>query len=285
MTPPVPLPDSSQFMHEAMNTTFTLRLIGNDPDFLAGMARECFELLDNLETKLSRFIDGSDVFRINHMQAGETLYLSEPCHQCLLLAMQAHVQTGGLFDITLGTRIQHRKAKAGTPPPPLAGRLVIHPDVAAITCEAPGRELDLGGIAKGFALDQMAALLLDWGVGSALLAAGASSLLAVGPQAWPVELAGALEARQLVLSNASLSASGTDVQGHHIVHPSGEATGETYLSDRVWAIARTATLAEAWSTALVLMSRDEVRTTMGQPDTLLHAYADLNGTVEELSLI
>lgn len=285
MTPPVPLPDSSQFMHEAMNTTFTLRLIGNDPDFLAGMARECFELLDNLETKLSRFIDGSDVFRINHMQAGETLYLSEPCHQCLLLAMQAHVLTGGLFDITLGTRIQHRKAKAGTPPPPLAGRLVIHPDVAAITCEAPGRELDLGGIAKGFALDQMAALLLDWGVGSALLAAGASSLLAVGPQAWPVELAGALEARQLVLSNASLSASGTDVQGHHIVHPSGEATGETYLSDRVWAIARTATLAEAWSTALVLMSRDEVRTTMGQPDTLLHAYADLNGTVEELSLI
>lgn len=285
MTPPVPLPDSSQFMHEAMNTTFTLRLIGNDPDFLAGMARECFELLDNLETKLSRFIDGSDVFRINHMQAGETLYLSEPCHQCLLLAMQAHVQTGGLFDITLGTRIQHRKAKAGTPPPPLAGRLVIHPDVAAITCEAPGRELDLGGIAKGFALDQMAALLLDWGVGSALLAAGASSLLAVGPQAWPVELAGALEARQLVLSNASLSASGTDMQGQHIVHPCGETTGETYLSDRVWAIARTATLAEAWSTALVLMSRDEVRTTMGQSGTLLHAYADLNGTVEELSLI
>ncbi|MEI6654236.1 MAG: FAD:protein FMN transferase [Verrucomicrobiota bacterium] len=282
MTPPVPLPDSSVFTHEAMNTTFTLRLTGNDPEFLAGMARECFELLDNLETKLSRFIDGSDVFRINHMQAGETLYLSESCHQCLLLSMQACVQTGGLFDITLGTRIQHRKAKAGTPPPSLAGRLVIHSDVAAITCEAPGREIDLGGIAKGFALDQMAELMLDWGMDTALLAAGASSLLAIGPQSWPVELTGELEARQLTLTNESLSASGTEVQGNHIVHPSDEATGGPYLSERVWAVARTATLAEAWSTALMLMSRDEVADAVASDKSLLHAYAELGGRVEEL---
>ncbi|MEI6673817.1 MAG: FAD:protein FMN transferase [Verrucomicrobiota bacterium] len=282
MTPPVPLPDSSVFTHEAMNTTFTLRLVGNDQEFLAGLARECFDVLDKLETKLSRFIDGSDVSRINHMQAGETLYLSESCHQCLLLAMQAYVQTGGLFDITLGTRIQHRKAKAGTPPPSLAGRLVIHPDIAAITCEAPGREIDLGGIAKGFALDQMAELLLDWGVSSALLAAGASSLLAIGPQAWPVELAGEHEARQLALTSESLSASGTAMQGNHIVHPNDDEAGGTYLSDRVWAIARTATLAEAWSTALMLMSRDEVADTVVSGNSLLHAYADLGGRVEEL---
>jgi thiamine biosynthesis lipoprotein len=282
MSPPVPLPAASQFTHEAMHTTFTLHLIGDDPELVAGVARECFEMLDILETKLSRFIDGSDVYRINRMQAGATLYLSEPCHQCLLLAMQAHVHTGGLFDITLGTRIQHRKSKANGPLPPLAGRLIVHPDVAAITCEAPGREIDLGGIAKGFALDQMGDLLLDWGVHGALLAAGASSLLAVGPQAWPVELAGELAARQLALTNQSLSASGTAVQGNHIVHPRGDASGETYLSDRVWAIARTATMAEAWSTALMLMSPDEVGATLPQHDTLLHAYADLNGKLEVL---
>lgn len=282
MNPPVPLPDSSAFTHEAMHTTFTLRLIGEDPELLTGMARECLELLDNLETKLSRFIDGSDVYRINRLQAGETLYLSEACHQCLLLAMQAYVQTGGLFDITLGTRIEHRKSKVSGPLPPLLGKFVIHPDVAAITCEAPGREIDLGGMAKGFALDQMGALLLDWEVGGALLAAGASSLLAIGPQSWPVELAGELETRQLVLTNKALSASGTDMQGNHIIHPCGDESGETYLSHRVWSVAHTATLAEVWSTALMLLRPDEVTRSISQEDAILHAYAELNGKVVEL---
>ena len=282
MNPLVPLPDSAIFTHEAMHTTFTLRLIGVDEHLVAGAARECLDLLDTLETKLSRFIDGSDVFRINRMQAGETLYLSEACHQCLLLAMQAYSLTGGLFDVTLGTRIAHRKSGAGGPLPPLAGKLVIHPDVAAITCESPGREIDLGGIAKGFALDQMSSLLLDWGVSGGLLAAGASSLLAVGPQAWPVELAGELEARRLALSNSSLSASGTEVQGSHIVHPGGDATHGAYLSQRVWAVAASATLAEAWSTALMLMSPEAVTAAIAREDSLLHAYAEIDGRVGEL---
>ena len=279
MNPLVPLPDSAIFTHVAMRTTFTLRLIGEDARMVAGAARECLDLIDNIEMKLSRFIDGSDVFRINRMQAGETLYLSETCHQCLLFAMQAYVLTGGLFDITLGTRIAHRKSGAEGPLPPLAGKLVIHPDVAAITCETPGREIDLGGIAKGFALDQMSGLLQDWGVRGGLLAAGASSLLAVGPQAWPVELAGELESRQFALSNSSLSASGTEVQGSHIVHPSGEAAPGNYLSQRVWAVATTATLAEAWSTALMLMSPQEVAAAIAREDSLLHAYAELEGRV------
>ena len=282
MTPPVPLPDSRSFAHEAMHTTFGLHLIGEDGEFLTGVARECFDLLDRLEASLSRFVDGSDVFRINRMLAGETLYLSEPCHQCLLLAMQAGALTGGLFDITLGTRIAHRKAGASGPLPPLAGRLVIHPDVPAITCQAPGREIDLGGIGKGFALDQMADLLLDWGVRGGLLAAGASSLLAVGPQAWPVQLAGERETRQLVLTNASLAASGTAVQGSHIVHPGADATHQTYLSNRVWAVAPTATLAEAWSTALMLMTPQHVAATIAGHDTLRHAFAEFDGRVAVL---
>jgi thiamine biosynthesis lipoprotein len=282
MNPPVPLPDSHLFTHEAMHATFSLRLIGEDRDLLAGMAREGFDLLDSLETKLSRFVDGSDVFRINRMQAGETLYLSEPCHQCLLLALQARDLTGGLFDITLGTRIEHRKSAAAGSPPPLAGKLTIHPDVPAITCEAPGREIDLGGIGKGFALDLMKDLLLDWGASGALLSAGASSLLAAGPQSWPVELAGGRAARQLALTNQALSASGTDMQGNHIVHPRGDEPSTSYLSKQVWVVSNTAALAEAWSTALMLMRRDEAAAAIARQATLLQAYAELNGKVEVL---
>ena len=97
-------------------------------------------------------------------------------YRCLLLALDAHQRTGGLFDITLGSRIAQRKAGAAGPETPLAGQLIIHPDVPAITCDIPGRELDLGGIAKGFALDQLQILLDEWDAPDYLLTAGGSSL-------------------------------------------------------------------------------------------------------------
>lgn len=254
MKAPGPIPDAHRFTHDAMNTTFSLRLRGVDQDVARGMAGECASLLDSLESRLSRFIEGSDVSRINHLRAGETLYLSEPCHQCLLLALEAHAHTGGLFDITLGTRIEHRKAGGGGPLPLLAGKLAVHPDVPAITCESPGREIDLGGIGKGFALDQLKLLLTEWGAPDALLAAGASSLLAFGPTAWPVDLIGEREAARVFLTNQALSASGTGIQASHIVHPGGPDAMPAMPCRRVWVIADTAALAEIWSTALMLVA-------------------------------
>ena len=74
MKTPGPLPDARHFSHEAMNTTFSLRLRGVNEETARGMARECFDQIDLLETRLSRFIEGSDVSRINCMAGrGNTL--------------------------------------------------------------------------------------------------------------------------------------------------------------------------------------------------------------------
>ena len=131
------MPAAHLFTHDAMNTTFSLRIREVDEAFARSMARECCNQLDLLESHMSRFIEGSEVAQINAMRAGETLYLSDACHQCLLLALNARTHTGGLFDITLGSRIAHRKSGDSGPEPPLAGRLALHPDVPAITCETP----------------------------------------------------------------------------------------------------------------------------------------------------
>lgn len=258
MSDPVSMPPSHLFPHEAMNTTFHLRICEEDESTARSMARECFEHLDFLEARLSRFIDGSDVSRINQMQAGEILYISQSCHECLLIALAAHQQTGGLFDITLGRRIEHRKSAGPGPLPGLTGKIMIHPDVAAVTCEEHGREIDLGGIGKGFALDQLQQILTEWGAQGALLAAGASSLLAFGPQSWPVELAGSGASTRITLHNEALSASGTGIQGSHILHPAGDAALPVAPCDRVWVTAPTAALAEVWSTALMLLDPTDI---------------------------
>lgn len=283
MNAPVPLPDSLCFTHEAMNTTFTLRLYGADPAQLAAAAREGFERLDHLEAHLSRFIDTSEISQINHLRAGDTLYLTDDCHQCLLAAMQGYAETGGLFDVTLGTAIEHQKAGLAGPPPAPAGKLIIHPDVAAITCEIPGRELDLGGIGKGFVLDQLRALFTEWDAAlGGLLAAGASSLLAYGPQPWPIELPGRDCPIWLTLQDEALSASGTEMQGSHIVHP--YSTGETpdYLGQRVWVVAATATDAEIWSTALMLMTPADAAACLPEVPIISRAYAELDGCLRPL---
>lgn len=282
MSNPGPIPDAHRFSHEAMNTTFTLRIRGVEQAIAQGMARECFDQLDYMETRLSRFIEGSDVSRINHMRAGQTLYLSEACHQCLLLALDACVKTSGLFDITLGTRIAHRKSGGSGPVPPLTGRLTIHPDVPAITCEEPGREIDLGGIAKGFALDRLKQLLTEWGAEDALLAAGASSLLAFGPGTWPIELTGDRESASLLLTNQSLSASGTGIQGGHIVHPGGPHAMPAIPCSRIWVTAPTAALAEIWSTALMLVPCEEIPDFIAGNEDIASVYAERDRRVRAI---
>lgn len=279
MNTPAPLPEARVFTHEAMNTTFTLWLRGVDAELVGGLAKECFDLLDLIESRLSRFVEGSDVSRINRMAAGETLYLSDECHQCLLSALDACARTEGLFDITLGTRIEHRKSGSEEAEPPLTGKLVIHPDIAAITCEEPGREIDLGGIGKGFALDRLKQLLTDWGAEDALLAAGASSLLAFGPQAWPVDLTGDAGLRRIELKNQSLSASGTGIQGSHIIHPWGPEAMPTDPCRRLWVIASTAALAEAWSTALMLIEPEEIADFTAGNEEITGVYVDRGAAV------
>jgi thiamine biosynthesis lipoprotein len=277
-----PLPPSYLFTHEAMNTTFQLRLCAAEASFAADMARECFEHLEFLEARLSRYVDDSDVSRINHLVLGQTLHISESTHLCLLAALDAYARTGGLFDITLGRRIEHRKSGDDGEAPPLLGRLTIHPDIAAVTCDEPGREIDLGGIGKGFALDQLRDILIDWGAEGGLLTAGASSLLAFGPDAWPVELAGAGETVRIALFNQSLSASGTGIQGSHILHPGGDDAMPQQSCDRVWVVAPQAALAEIWSTALMLLEPDVIADFITGDDTVSAVYIDREGKVSPI---
>lgn len=258
MDTPRPLGDARFFAHEAMRTEFAIRVAGRPESELRGIARECFELVDRIESLLSRYREGSDVWRINHLSAGETLYLSDECHRCLLRALDGHRRTGGLFDITIGTWIEHRKRAGDGPMPPLRGRLVVDPEVPAVSCLEEGREIDLGGIGKGFALDEVASLLGDWEVDNVLLTAGASSMKAIGTMPWPVALACEQGSVEIQLTNEALSASGTGIQGAHIVHPGATEASGAECFRRVWVSAPDAAMAEIWSTSIMLVPPSEI---------------------------
>lgn len=238
------------FTHEAMKTVFQLRLHSVDASLARNAALNCFERLDAIEASLSRYIPGSDVWQINHMQADQALFISEDCYHCLRLAMLASQASGGLFDVTLGRLIEHQKTAAQTTAPALKGQLFVDDERPRVHCVESGREIDLGGIGKGYALDVLADLCLDWGLSDGLLSAGASTQRAFGHQAWEITLRGDQHSRPLDLQNCALSASGTAIQGSHIVDPSGH--GATYPRNRAWVRTASAALADAFSTAALL---------------------------------
>lgn len=244
------------FVHKAMKTGFTLRILHSDTKHAKQAALAAIELLDLIENRLSRYIEGSDVWRINHMQKGERLFLSDECYECLLLGLEAYEHTGGLFDITLGRLIEHQKTGAEGDLPGLVGTLMVDPDKPAVHCVEAGREIDLGGIGKGFALDRMKSLMEEWGIQSGLLSAGASTHLAFGSQRWPITLTGDHSSKVINLKNNALSSSGIGIQDCHIV--SSFAPKDAYSYSRVWLLDRTATSADIWSTTAMLIPINEL---------------------------
>ncbi|MEM9420180.1 MAG: FAD:protein FMN transferase [Planctomycetota bacterium] len=247
-----------RFEHHAMNTAFSILAICSDPAVASDAAIASFERLDRLEDALSRYREGSDISQINAMQAGESLLIQEDTHRCMLRALEAGQVTGGLFDITLGTQIEHLKSAAPQPTPPVLGQLSLTPDRPVVECIEAGRQIDLGGIGKGFALDRMSEVLQNWGIDSALISSGASTFLAIGGEAWPIELKGEHDTRRIRLANGALSASGHAIQGAHLVRP--DASDRLFAGYRhLWLTAHDAAWADALSTACMLMSTEEIR--------------------------
>lgn len=273
--------------HEAMATLFDFRVAGAEPRYARQAMAACFAEVDRLETLLSRFVEGSDVWRINRLRAGESLRLSEECYACLREAERVWRLTGGLFDVSVGKAAAARKrvaaAATSAASAPAAGRFVLHPHGQWITCDQEGREIDLGGIGKGFALDRAAALLADWDIGTALLSAGGSTVLAVAGEnatgaageGWRIGLRGTGAAVELRLGRGAVSASGTGVQGAHIVDPCGGGCPGEFV--RVWVVVAagaraaarpaTAAVADAYSTACFLMSEEELARFAPPPTT------------------
>jgi thiamine biosynthesis lipoprotein len=245
-----------------MATPFTAVIAIDSEARAREAAQEAFAAVDRVERLLSRFLPGSDVSRINALADGESARVDPDTIECLRTAFEISARTGGAFDVTAG-------CLAGAAPEELAslrrgrheGRFVLQASPPAVHCEKAGLSIDLGGIGKGYALDAAARAIREWGVTSALLGAGGSTLLATDPppgrEGWDVAVGGGAGRERLQLGNQALSCSGTAVKGGHIVDPATGAPASRHV--RAWARAPSAAVSDALSTAFFVLSADAIR--------------------------
>jgi len=250
---PEPVQGLLRFSHQAMATTFEVLVCHPRPVYAGQAAREAFALLNRIEQQLSRFVENSDASRVNGSRPGQPVLVGPETFECLQQARLAWDLTGGAFDVTVGTRT----APAGM------DTLVLDESTMTVTRAAESVRLDLGGIGKGFALDRMAQVLRKWGIDVALVHGGASTVLALDPppgaQGWPVTVTCPFEAAKVLaridLCRRALSGS-SQVSRAHILDP---CTGTSATAHPcAWSGAPSGALADALSTAFVVMGSDGV---------------------------
>ena len=251
-----------RFSHLAMTTQFEV-LFGvpaeskGVKEYACQVAQAVFTEIDRTEKCLSRFIESSDISRLNKFGAERPVKVSVETFDCLRAARRAYKDTDGAFDVTA-----QRGVRA-------IGTNAIELDRTAMTVRLRSKcSVDLGGIGKGFALDAAARIIADWaddemGIGPAFLHGGASSVLAVGTppgeKGWIVSVGtGAVRdggAWEIAVRDRAISSSGVEVRSGHIIEP---ATGKAAVTRcRVWASVGSNTempgaMADALSTAFMI---------------------------------
>src|SRR5215469_8466213 len=250
-----------QFNHAAMATHFQARISSREKAYAAQAALAVFDLLDSLESRLSRFRTDSDIARIAELVPGETMRLSEPAFACLQIAKLMEKSTQRAFCSTPAAL----KSQKSLP------QWELVPSEQSILCVSGRLEFDLGAIGKGFALDRMAELLRHWECSSFLLVAGGSSILAGdrphNALGWSCGLGEDNSSQRFFRTHASLSGSGLAVKGTHILDPRSGQTASR--QNRAWVLADTASESDALSTACMVLSELELENVFAQNDSWL----------------
>ena len=131
------------------------------------------------ENTLSRTVEGSDVWRVNHAQ-GQPVEVSQETADCLGKALEYARITEGAFDPTIGALTELWDFSAQVVPDADAlAEACTHVDFRKVVLDGttvqlldPAAALDLGGMAKGFIADDLARLLREEGCSSACINLG-----------------------------------------------------------------------------------------------------------------
>ena len=298
----------SRGSHRAMGTEFTLYIDTPDEAQARACFQSAFEEVDRVEQTFSRFRPSSEISRLNR-EAGDGPMVTDPEVFALLAAARdVSRKTGGVFDITVGrlTRVwgfpdrepHIPEARALKEAEEASGWQYLELDPAWRTVEflRPGMELDLGAMAKGYAVDRALSVLRAAGV-RGVMDAGASSMAATDAdfgKNWKVGIANpgdsSAQLCEVFLGGRALSTSGVKEQSFeqdgriysHLIDPTIQGPPSIDPERQVvqaTVLAPASTLSDALSTAMFLLGHEKGSAALAEfPGcAALWVYADASG--------
>jgi len=281
--------DVCRFAHFSMGTTFEILIAGKEEDYGRQVSQAVFAEVDRIEKLFNRFDPCSEIGQINSLLPGQSLCIGVETYECLKTAIWVHTQTHRAFDINIGSLLKYKGdvvSESRSPRLNIMEHLELTQEHRGFMVkirpveeekETFAMSLDLGGIGKGYALDRIPDILFDWDIYQALVHGGTSTALAIGAppaagdekKGWPVGIGGDWNCpqapREFSLKERTLSGSGTEVKGKHILDPRSGKPAKGHLA--AWVSHPSAAVADALSTAFMVLSTEEVRDFCGShPD-------------------
>lgn len=238
--------------------------------------------LDAIDALMSTYRADSELSRFNASASTDWVAVSPELVRVLGAAQRVSRASGGAFDVTVGplvdlwgfgpaprpeqlpdaTAIAAARARVGWQ------RLALRPDPPALRKSHPELHVDLSAIAKGYAVDRVAAVLEEAGLSDYLVEIG-GELRARGVNgrgaAWRIAIERPEPGRRAVfrvvaLRDLGMATSGDyrnffELGGQRYSHTVDPATGRPVEHQlvSVTVLAEAAMLADAWATALLVL--------------------------------
>ena len=303
---------------QVMGTVVDITFWTNDDDGAAIAAKAAFEEFKRVDSLMSSWLPESAVAKINSSAGSKEVVVAQEVMDLIVRAQDAGKVSGGAFDVSVGAfrglwkfdqdvdgsipseKDVRKRAKLVN-----YRKIRLNKKRRGVRLQRKGMRITLGGVAKGYAVDQAVAILRKAGFSNFILQAGGDLYASgqPGARSWRVGIRDPRGARSASFAvaevkNRTFSTSGDYersilVKGaryHHILDP---ATGNPADRSRsVTVLADDALTADIWSTALFVMgpvagmkiveSREDMDAVFVGKDNKVHISSGLTGKVKIL---
>jgi len=275
-----------QFQSRHMGTEMSIVLYAENKVVAMEASDSAFKRIEKLNQILSDYVEESELNHLSGLSgSGEWLEISKPFFEILKESIQISENTDGLFDVTIGPMTHNWRYIRRLPEPQLpdaekinrlqqrVGHQYVELDDESgrARLTADDMQLDLGGIAKGYAAKEALRVLYNHGIHSALVNAGGDIAAGAPPPGrthWEVAVPkGQVDSRAeyvtFQLTGKSLTTSGDmfqfieidGVRYSHILSPETGIGATDQL--QVTVISSNSMWADAYASALSLMEPED----------------------------
>ncbi|NNE62560.1 MAG: FAD:protein FMN transferase [Gammaproteobacteria bacterium] len=284
---------------DIMGTRISVELWHDDPNLRESCSNRIFAEMRRIDALMSPYKSTSEISYINHNAAVSSINISEEMASLINRSLQFSVLSNGAFDITfasVGYRYDYRKQQ-------LPADEFINSTLEAIDYRhivlTDGRiyfkdsnvRIDLGGIAKGYAVDRAIDIVISCGIDEAMISAGGDSRILGNKRGkpWIIGIQHPRKADDLAmvlpLSDTAISTSG-DYQRyfihkgqriHHIINPE---TGRS--ANQIWSATvtgRDALTTDALSTTIFVLGAEKGLALIEKMDSIDAIIIDKTGKV------
>ncbi|MGV3722766.1 MAG: FAD:protein FMN transferase [Actinomycetota bacterium] len=268
-----------------MGTEFQVFLVGPDPDQLSDVAHHVLDEVEGVEARLSHYRADSEISDLNLRAAYEPVLMERSVFDLVRRCVEFSERSHGAFDVTTGPLIrcwgffrgEGRLADSGAVQEALksvGSRLLeLNAEERTIRFKREGVQVHLGGVGKGYAVDEVVEWLRRLGVEAALVHGGTSTVYALGAppgeDAWRVGLCdpndrtkrlGVVKLRDRALSTSGDYEQFFEVAGKRYSHILDPRTGFPAAGKRsATVVADNATDTDALTTAAFVLGEEGAR--------------------------